>query len=189
MATRIDRNRLKSERLKRSWSQEQLADISGLHVRTIQRLEQEGQGSPISVMALAHAMGIDQKGLTAAESAVRRVTPITILDDISVAVDRYRHLGFSLIETDAPGCVGLKAGATYLIFCTRAELAKSVDASCLDAITGKTLPYIWVRSVDEAKTHFDDVCADVMTPAGVREAVVCTNGEWAILADTITPPA
>lgn len=46
-------------RLQRGWSQEQLAEISGLSVRTIQRLEKGQSGSLESLKALAAVFEVD----------------------------------------------------------------------------------------------------------------------------------
>lgn len=46
-------------RLQRGWSQEQLADVSGLSVRTIQRLERGHPGSLESMNALAAVFEVD----------------------------------------------------------------------------------------------------------------------------------
>ncbi len=52
--------KLRSERL---WSQEQLADISGLGLRTIQRLESRGSGSQESIKALAAVFKVEADSL------------------------------------------------------------------------------------------------------------------------------
>jgi transcriptional regulator with XRE-family HTH domain len=46
-------------RLQRGWSQEQLADLSGLSVRTIQRIERGGSASIESLKALAAVFEVD----------------------------------------------------------------------------------------------------------------------------------
>ncbi|MEI7443675.1 MAG: 2TM domain-containing protein [Burkholderiales bacterium] len=46
-------------RLQRGWSQEQLADLSGLSVRTIQRIERGGSASVESLKALAAVFEVD----------------------------------------------------------------------------------------------------------------------------------
>jgi transcriptional regulator with XRE-family HTH domain len=68
-------------RLQRGWSQEQLAELSGLSVRTIQRLER-GQGASVeSLKALGAAFGIDFSQLkepdmnTAAEMPANPAAP------------------------------------------------------------------------------------------------------------------
>ena len=46
-------------RLQRGWSQEQLAEVSGVSVRTVQRLERGQPGSPETLKALAAVFDID----------------------------------------------------------------------------------------------------------------------------------
>lgn len=54
----IDAQRLRSLREQRGWSQEQLADVSGLSARTIQRVEATGAASLETRMALAAALAL-----------------------------------------------------------------------------------------------------------------------------------
>lgn len=54
-------------RLKRGWSQEQLADLSGVSVRTIQRLERGQAGSIESLKALAAVFEVDFNELKGSE--------------------------------------------------------------------------------------------------------------------------
>lgn len=51
-------------RLKRGWSQQQLADASGLNVRTIQRIEAGHPASPESLKCLAAVFEVDFATLT-----------------------------------------------------------------------------------------------------------------------------
>lgn len=53
MAVRIDPERTRDERRKRGWSQLHLAMVSGLGLRTIQRIERSGAASYESALALA----------------------------------------------------------------------------------------------------------------------------------------
>jgi len=54
----LDKHRLITERQQRAWSQTQLADVSGLSLRTIQRIEKNGKASLESVKALASVYSI-----------------------------------------------------------------------------------------------------------------------------------
>lgn len=54
----FDGQTLKALRLERAWSQEQLAEISGLSARTVQRLEQGGKASLDTQKALAAALDV-----------------------------------------------------------------------------------------------------------------------------------
>ena len=59
----VDGSKIRELRLIKSWSQEQLADASGLHHRTIQRIETENRASPKSRQALANAFAISPNDL------------------------------------------------------------------------------------------------------------------------------
>src|SRR5690242_1236478 len=50
---------IRKYRTERLWSQEQLAEISGLGLRTIQRLEARGSGSQESIKALAAVFNVE----------------------------------------------------------------------------------------------------------------------------------
>ena len=50
----IDSTRLRELRTARQWSQEQVAELSGLNLRTIQRLE---SGAKVSTESLRHCRG------------------------------------------------------------------------------------------------------------------------------------
>lgn len=67
-------------RLQRGWSQEQLAEISGLSVRTVQRIER-GQAASLETMkALASVFEIDIAQLTEPKEADVPVVPTTIIE-------------------------------------------------------------------------------------------------------------
>ncbi|WP_042858208.1 2TM domain-containing protein [Dickeya sp. NCPPB 3274] len=52
-------NTIKSQRLARAWSQEQLAELSALSVRTIQRIENGERASLETLSAIAAAFGVN----------------------------------------------------------------------------------------------------------------------------------
>lgn len=52
-------NKIKALRLSRAWSQEQLAELSSLSVRTIQRIENGGQASLETLSAIAAAFDLN----------------------------------------------------------------------------------------------------------------------------------
>lgn len=53
---KIDPARLKRMREARGWTQEQLAEITGLNARTVQRVEASGKAAPETGMALASVL-------------------------------------------------------------------------------------------------------------------------------------
>ena len=61
---KIEADLVKKLREEKSWSQEHLAEVCGLSLRTIQRVEGEGTGSPETKMALSAAFGVSGAELT-----------------------------------------------------------------------------------------------------------------------------
>jgi len=59
MDMRVNSKRIRSEREKRAWSQEHLADASGLGVRTVHRIEKTGIASLESIKALASVFELE----------------------------------------------------------------------------------------------------------------------------------
>ena len=55
---KIDSTLVRKIRRQRAWSQEQLASVAGLSLRTIQRVEADGSASLETNMALASAFGV-----------------------------------------------------------------------------------------------------------------------------------
>lgn len=77
-------------RLQRGWSQEQLAEVSGLSVRTIQRLERGQPGSLESMNALAAVFEIDLNRLK--ESDVDASHPQDVRPDEALALAHVRKV-------------------------------------------------------------------------------------------------
>ena len=70
MDVQVDRDRIRSEREKRAWSQEHLAGAAGIGARTIQRIEATGVASYESVRAIAAALEIPLSDLRADQTGV-----------------------------------------------------------------------------------------------------------------------
>jgi DNA-binding XRE family transcriptional regulator len=69
---KINGNTVRVLREEKSWSQEHLANASGLSGRTIQRVEAEGVGSAETRLALAAALGVPVSALMAGSSSPAR---------------------------------------------------------------------------------------------------------------------
>lgn len=63
-----DTNKFKALRLKRAWSQEQLAELSGLSTRTIQRVENGDQPSLETLSALAAVFEVTVADISAPDN-------------------------------------------------------------------------------------------------------------------------
>lgn len=68
-------------RLQRGWSQEQLAEMSGLNVRTIQRIERNGNASTESLKALAAVFECDFNELQQQEAPTMPSEPELTLEE------------------------------------------------------------------------------------------------------------
>lgn len=189
----VDGKFVRDFRLRQAWTQERLAELSGLSARTIARLERACAASLETVNALSAALGVPASSImeprNSAGSLVRRVTPMTVLADIAPSLRGYRALGFSVIETGDPGCVGLKAGHSALILAAMEFLAGDFREASITPLEGRTIPYIWVESVAGAKSLLPDpaiVVEQVATRAGTVEALVKQGGRYSILAEKYT---
>ncbi len=79
--------RVREFRLARGWSQAQLAELSGLSVRTVQRIESGANPGLESMKNLAHVLGIDVADLQPQPGEGGRRSPL--FDAVSESLRRY----------------------------------------------------------------------------------------------------
>jgi transcriptional regulator with XRE-family HTH domain len=92
-------------RLRRGWSQEQLAELAGVSIRTVQRAERGGSMSLETVNALAAVFEIDRTTLAPGDTDMNTNDPTgPVTDDERDAIryvkelkEFYSHLAFYLI--------------------------------------------------------------------------------------------
>ena len=89
MEQMIDRDLIKRLREERSWSQDHLASVSGLSLRTVQRIENEDSCSLESKKALAAVFGIKANDLGINTAAISTLATI----------NRGRNFGFIAAAT------------------------------------------------------------------------------------------
>lgn len=97
---RVDPAKLRQLREERSWSQERLADAAGLSLRTVQRVEREGNASAETRLSLAGAFGVDVGTLSEAftpTSAVLQAQPGQEFGTRALRRKFFRHLSVYLI--------------------------------------------------------------------------------------------
>ena len=71
---KIDSATVRTLREQRSWSQEHLANASGLSTRTVQRVEADGIGSAETRLALAAALGVSVSQIASTRRASKPVS-------------------------------------------------------------------------------------------------------------------
>jgi transcriptional regulator with XRE-family HTH domain len=82
----IDARRIRSERERRAWSQEHLAEVAGLSLRTVQRIESSGVASFETAKALAAVFELDVAALMPRVSLAMRRRPAWIAIAASVVM-------------------------------------------------------------------------------------------------------
>ncbi len=99
---KIDSNKVKNLRLNKGWSQEQLSEVSGLSLRTIQRIENGITISIESLNVLAKALDVDHNELIIQEKQ-QPTTPIEAIKKVfleysnfSGTATRYEYWWFLL---------------------------------------------------------------------------------------------
>lgn len=99
---KIDSYKVKTLRLSKNWSQEQLSEISGLSLRTIQRIENGSNISIESLKVLAMSLGVDPSELMIQEKQ-KPTTPIEAIkmsfmefSNFSGKATRYEYWWFLL---------------------------------------------------------------------------------------------
>jgi len=99
---KIDSNKVRSIRINKGWSQEQLSEYSGLSLRTIQRIEKGVTISMDSLNVLARALEVDHTELVMKE-VTQPSTPIEVIkkcfvdySDFSGKASRYEYWWFLL---------------------------------------------------------------------------------------------
>ena len=118
----------------------------------------------------------------------RRVTPLTVMADITEAVELYRALGFEPVDTGHEGCVGLRAGHSYQLVVTKSYMERLFSQWTVALLLNRTTPYIYVGSLDEAKSKLSPTAAVVeqSTAKGIsREAVIEVDGQYIVLAEKV----
>lgn len=114
-----------------------------------------------------------------------RITPMTVLADISQIHKQYLSLGFVEININVSGCIALRTGDSYLILASTECLARDFKETSVARLTGRTIPYIYVRSLEAAKAALSEdatVLDEVVTERNTIEALIQDSGQMMILA-------
>lgn len=181
---------LRDRRAKKSWTQEHLAEASGISLRTIQRIESGCPARADTILALAGALDIDAAGLAATsrdEAAdLLRCTPLQIVETIEEAISEAHRMGFSILETADPGCVGLRAGRSYKILVSRTHIATAHGDAIAAEMVGRVVDYLHVADLEIFIDRMGRCCDDpVITGYGTREAIFQGRDGWMIAAELL----
>lgn len=113
MDMKIDSSKVRSERERRAWSQEHLAEVSGLSLRTVQRIETTGSASFESARALAAVFELEVSALRVESESAEAPTRAT---------HRWRYLGLA-------ASLVVAVGAFFIRTANAGEIALDVDVT------------------------------------------------------------
>jgi len=176
-------DRIKELRSKRMWSQEDLANFSGINVRTVQRVERGHAASPDTLKALANGFGIDVTDLVQAKVPLPTTAPDSLLllriqtgRDLFKLVRGAKLYGFDhgeigtemidLVATFLQGVadqadIGCYMGPgdwirTYSQFTSRIQDLEESGLYVFAMRRGEVATVYVVKSTDPAIVHLDD---------------------------------
>ena len=110
--------KIKRWREERMWSQEHLADLAGIGLRTVQRIENGGNASQDSVMALAAAFNVDVVAITMDPEAEAAVSAQKSLDEkaATVRLSFWVHLASWVIGMAVFAAISIGEGAAVMLW-------------------------------------------------------------------------
>lgn len=113
-----DAEKIKRWREERMWSQEHLADLAGIGLRTVQRIENGDNASQDSVMALAAAFNVDVAALTMDPEAEAAKSAQKSLDEkaATVRLSLWIHLAGWVIGMAVFAAISLGEGAPVMLW-------------------------------------------------------------------------
>jgi transcriptional regulator with XRE-family HTH domain len=89
MDMKIDAKRIREERQRRAWSQEHFATLTGLGLRTVQRIESAGGASHESIAAIASVMSIPVDQLLIAGESKRSLAELLLEKRLWILLGSY----------------------------------------------------------------------------------------------------
>ena len=125
MDMKVDSSYIKAQRARRAWSQEHLAEVTGLGLRTIQRIEKTGAASYESARSLAAVFEIDVADL--------RVAPPVVVEPRRVSISLRQVLG--VVGALVTGGALLVTSSTFAADKVLMDLSVAVDSKTDDAQT------------------------------------------------------
>lgn len=117
MSFKADAAKIKRWREERHWSQEHLAELAGIGLRTVQRIENGEKASHESVMALAAAFDVDAVALSVdAKEEARQAAELKAAEaEASMRLNFFLHLASYLVVLAIFGFLALIDGDWELL--------------------------------------------------------------------------
>lgn len=174
--------RVEEERLKKGWTQEHLAEVADVTVRTVARIEKDEAHGLESLMAIAAAFEMELDKLAQifriAEAKPLRSLTIRRAEDLQIAFNRAHHAGLY-----RPMLLPMRADLQE-----RAEELLETIFSDLQYL-GPDEPDVmrtWVKSVKEPVEELHDMGMEILSIQDCREGFVGEPGNKTLLENWTT---
>lgn len=179
---------------KKAWTQEQLAEIADVSVRTVQRAE-EGTLSAETTHALANALGVTVETLSDANKAIPKISSVLYYDDPSALDWLCKAFGFE-IAMKIPGPDGRILHAELYLGEARIIIGQPVPARqwATPKQSGVRTQSLYVH-VNDLKAHYEKAreggAVILVEPESVhgQQRYLAEDGEghhwWFFTPDTI----
>jgi len=160
-------DRIKGLRVKRAWSQDELATASDINVRTVQRVERGLPASPDTLKALANAFEIDVTDLVQA-----KVAPPTVASDsmlllrIQTGRDLFRLVGGAKLYGFDHGEID-----TEMVDLVASFLQDVMDRADIGRYMG---PGDWIRTHSQFTSRIQDLEEAGLCVFAMRQGEVAT---------------
>lgn len=155
MDMQLDSRKIRNERERRAWSQEHLAEASGLSLRTVQRIEVGGNASYETARALAAVFALD----------VAALQPEVVVPPAGISRWRFRWLA-------AAASIIAVMGGVFITQTARADqVMLDVDLALNDKALSQTQRLI-VGEGKDAEIRLDGQMRVIIAPAIARDGAV-----------------
>ncbi len=178
MTITVDTKKLIVERKKRAWTQEHLAEVSDLGIRTIQRIEKSGSASPESVRALASCFDLS--------------APDLVVDSLSNQSQPNGLFRFGY----APVALALALLVLIFFYANRPAVANDIKLSFNAVVTAQDDQYehvgeMTIENGEESQFQMDGVFKVLVSPSdlGNNQVLIAlkiftmTDGDYALVSE------
>jgi hypothetical protein len=117
----------------------------------------------------------------------QRVSSLLVTTEFARVSQLYYDLGFEVVATGDPGCVGFVAGETGVILADTAFARRCWSHGVAEAAKNRFIPYVFLEHIESeaALAELGEVLCDVTTTYGTHELVLRTASGPVVLAERI----
>ena len=118
----------------------------------------------------------------------KRVSSLLVTTEFDRVSQLYCDLGFEVVATGDPGCVGFVASETGVILADTAFARRCWSHGVAEVAKNRFIPYVFVERIDQDAANIaelGEVLCDVTTTYGTHELVLRTASGPVVLAQRL----